>query len=347
MCSAFVNGTQVPFLTDEQSLTPTSQFPFVANSGLSYIQNDYFPFMVGTDNFRPTCVNTTTGVDLAVYGLRLSNTIRYQNNGRGKPQQSVASATALITDHSSYFTNDAHTIAYLQMTDNPATALRTVSVQHGSVLAYGGVGSGLFMNTAASGGIIGNAVRDLCIQSSNGHGQAISIGSVLEMTVENVKATGGFHGIGAWNMFATYNIYVRNCDLHGYDSPYYGCLQLLIYGRDIYCLGSGRATIRLVGCGGNWANVFVASPAPNAECIFQATWRRIRGQSLHLQSPRRLRGLYTGVGRHLLRSTRLGARDLACTQGYLFRNCGRRSFADHAQGSEPPWRRVQSVLAFR
>ena len=176
VCSAFVNGTQVPFI-QAWNLSPTSWRPFAPNSGLRFLQNDYFPFMVGVDNIRTPYANSPTGLDLAVYGLRLSNTIRYQNNGAGKPQQRTDSPTAPITDLYAYFTDDANTIAYLKFNDNPATAQRTISVQHGSVLAYSGVGSGLFMSTANSGGIMGNAIRNLCVTPSNGHGQAISLGA--------------------------------------------------------------------------------------------------------------------------------------------------------------------------
>ena len=35
-----------------------------------------------------------TGVDLRLYGLRVSNTLRYQNNGPGTPQVRVQTARA-------------------------------------------------------------------------------------------------------------------------------------------------------------------------------------------------------------------------------------------------------------
>jgi hypothetical protein len=257
--TAYVNGKQV-------SVSSTGWRPW--QPGTHFIQNDVFPLMVGVDNIRSPYLNAPTGIDLSVYGLRFSNTIRYQNNGAGNPQHRVDSPLSAITDLYSYFTNDANTVAYLALTDNPATALRTVSVQHGQVLAYGGVGSGYFMSTAGSGGIMNNAIRNICVTSSNGHSQAISIGAVLEMQIENVRATGGFHAIGSWNMLANYFIHINNCHIQGYDSSYYGCMQL-IDGHDICCLNSGKVSIRLYGCGGNWKNIFVVRPTLNAECTFK------------------------------------------------------------------------------
>ena len=124
------------------------------------------------------------------------------------------------------------------------------------------------MHAFNSGGLTYNAIRDLFVVAGWGHGQAVTLGNVLEMTVENVRAINGFHGVGSFSVGANYNIYVRNCYLQGSDAAYYGYMQL-ISGRDVYCLNSAKATFRLVGCNSAWRDVFVAFAAGNSECFFK------------------------------------------------------------------------------
>ena len=206
-------------------------------------------------------------MNLALYGLRFSNTIRYLNNGAGNPQKRADNPSAAITDSYAYFTNDNNTIGYLTMTDNPATAGAVGFTRSSTGTPCNqGIGSGLFMNSLNATPCANNAVRDLCVYAGNDHGQAITLGNVLEMTIENFKGMSGFHAIGSFNIGANYNIHVKNCFLAGTDSAYYGLMQL-ISARDIYCYNSGRATVRLVGCNGCWHNVFISFPAPNAECF--------------------------------------------------------------------------------
>ena len=267
LCAAFVNGAQVGF-TSTINLTSTGQFPFVPNSGLRFQQNDYFPLLIGAQGPRGPLFSSSTGIDLRLYGLRFSNNLRYQNNGVGNPQKRADSPSSAITDSYAYFGNDANTIGFLKLTDNPTNAGRVVSVQHGNTLANGGVGSGIFLHAPNSGGIIGNAVRFLAIGAGNGHGQAISIGGVLEMEIENVKAVYGFQGIGSLNSYANYYVHLKDCWLSGYDSAYYGAYQLMT-AQNIYCESSGRATVRFLGSSADWNGTLVAYPAGNAECIFK------------------------------------------------------------------------------
>jgi hypothetical protein len=267
VCSAFVNGVQVA-LTTTVNMSPASEIPFVPNSGLTFLTNDHYPFKIGGEGIFGALA-APTGVDLRVYGLRLSNTIRYQNRGPNLPQLRTDSPASPINDAYAYFGQDANTICFLRGTDNPATAGRIVSVQHGTTAVLDGITTGIFLNSLASSFITGNAIRDIFVQASGGYGQAICLGNVLEMTIENVKATGGFHGVGSFALGSNYNVYLNNCALDGTDAGYFGAWQIL-YARDIFFGTIGRVAMRHVGCNAAWQNVFVGFPSPTTEAVFKA-----------------------------------------------------------------------------
>ena len=125
--------------------------------------------MIGS--FGPTAAYTgTTGVNLSVYGLRLSNTLRYQNNSGYQADACPTRRRRRSPTTRAYFGNDAHTIAYLPGTDNPATAGRRVTVAHGGAAGYG-PSSGLFINAVAPTYSSGNTFRDLYIQCGTGYGR--------------------------------------------------------------------------------------------------------------------------------------------------------------------------------
>lgn len=266
VCTAFVNGIQVA-LGDVTRLTAGSTPPFAAGSGLKFATNDHHPFMIGASGLAGPYGNAS-GIDLRMYGLRLSNTIRYQNNGVGQPQTRVDSPTSAINDAYAYFGVDANSICFLKGTDNPVTSGRIVTVQTGDAV-IDGVTSGLFLHTVSPSGTANNAIRNLNIQASSPYGQAISLGTVLEMTIENVKAVNGFNAVGSFNMTANYFVYLRNCWLDAYDTPYYGAFQLMS-GREIHFNSAGRVTMRHLGSDANWENVFVGFSAPVGESIFKA-----------------------------------------------------------------------------
>ncbi|GAC1463639.1 MAG: hypothetical protein NVSMB9_01310 [Isosphaeraceae bacterium] len=266
VCSAFVNGTQVP-ISDFNNLTTTSTIPFLPNHGLKFITNDHSPFMIGTTGDTGH-FGESTGVDLRLYGLRLSNTIRYQNNLPGQRQVRVDNPTAAIDDAYAYFGKDANTICFLKGTDNPATSGRVITVQHGGAV-LDGITSGVFLHAFTAWAVAGNAIRNLSVRASNPYGQAICLGIVLEMTIENVRALGGYHGVGSFRMQASYNIYMRNCFLEGFDSAYFGASQIL-HANEIAISSMGRVAIRHLGCSARWENVIVAYATPIGECVFKA-----------------------------------------------------------------------------
>ena len=162
--------------------------------------------MIGADNIHGP-YNSATGIDLRLYGLRISKALRYQDNGPGQKQKRLDASTIAIDDADAYFDNNSDTICFLAGTDNPATAGRVVTVVHGRASAAGPT-SGVFMHTTTSGGIPGNALRDIQVVSGTGYGMGIALGGVLEMTIQNVKSIGGFQAIGSFIMYASYNIYI-------------------------------------------------------------------------------------------------------------------------------------------
>jgi hypothetical protein len=264
---AFLNGVQVP-LYWQNYLAPISPYPFAPGLGLRFQQTEHYPFMIGAQGWSGASPmsDVGTGIDLRLYGLRLSNTLRYQNNGSGQPQHRVDSPATPINDVYAYFTSDANTICHLPCTDNPATAGRVVSVISGDTAGISGIMSGFFLNTANGGGIAYNAIRDIAIASATGGGQTICLGGVLMMTIENVKATSGFNAIGNLSMYANYFVYIRNCWLDATDAPYFGAFQLTC-ARDICFGSSGRVTMRHLGGSADWQNVLVAFDSANSECI--------------------------------------------------------------------------------
>lgn len=264
--SAFVNGVQIA-LAEPNNLSPTSNTPFAPGLGLKFAPNEHHPFLIGADGINGT-YNGSTGTDLRVYGLRLSNTIRYQNNGPGQRQVRADTPSTPINDAWAYFGYDSNTVCFLAGADNPATAGRMVSVRNGRAVVDG-LTSGLFIHSVYPINVANNAIRDLTVVCQNGFGQGISIGAVLEMTVEGVKSYGGYHGIGSINTVVSYFLYIYKCNLQGTDSAYYGAFQLM-YARDINIESAGRNTIRHLASGSRWDNVLISRGSPVTECAFKA-----------------------------------------------------------------------------
>ena len=253
------------------NMSPTSDPSVYAQQRcLTLIANDHYPFMIGANGYSGPFGNPN-GVDLRVYGLRLSNTIRYQNNGAGQKQVRTDSPASPINDAYAYFGIDANTICFLKGQDNPATSGRVVSVQHGNVAVTDGISVGLILHTLENPiNYDANAIRNIQLEGASGYGQVISIGAVYSMTIENVRAVNGFHGIGSFIIAASYYIYLRSCWLSGYDAGYFGAMQLLD-AREVYFATSGRVTMRHLGCNARWDDgVWSPGWSPTSECIFKA-----------------------------------------------------------------------------
>ena len=264
--SAFVNGVQVA-IASPNNLSPTSSTPFAPGLGLKFALNDHHPFLIGADGINGA-YSGPTGTDLRVYGLRLSNTLRYQNNGVGRGQVRADAPATPLNDSWAYFGNDSHTVCFLAGNDNPATSGRLVTVRNGGAVVSG-LTSGLFIHSVNPVNVANNAIRDITLSCANGFGQCVSIGAVLEMTIDGLVAYGGYHGIGSFNTTVSYFLYLSKCNIQGTDAAYYGAFQLL-YARDILIASSGRNAVRHVASGSRWDNVLIARGSPVSECVFKA-----------------------------------------------------------------------------
>jgi hypothetical protein len=255
--AAYGNGEQLP-VTRSVNLDPAEL------QGRTFTPNEFDPFLVGAAGMRGPVGRDGTGIDLALYGLRLSRTARYRVGQPGEPQERLDGRP--LNDVEAYFGNDAHTVGFLPLTERPGTD-RTVSVRAGRA-GFDCLASGLFLSCATAGGLYGSAIRDVAIDAGNGYGQAVSVGSVLNATIERVRAQYGFHGVGSLNWMASYMLDVRDCTLHGYDSPIY-TFMALARGDRLDFRSNGRAAIRSVGSSGRWRDIFIAHATPVAQSFFR------------------------------------------------------------------------------
>ncbi len=273
--AVFLNGVQVA-LTNLVNLGPSDSSPLPVGNNYTFASNDYFPFFIGmtgaTGTFQtPPASNVP---DIRLYGLRFSNTTRYQVNGTGTTQTRLDLPGTAVNDQWAYFTNDAHTIAYLPLTDNPATlslsASRLVTVFHGNASAsptY--LSSGLFMHAYAAIPTNYTVIKDMRIAGIASYGYGVMVGAAQDPLISNCKISGGYYAVGALNMLANYTMRMNDCTLDAWDSPYYGCIQLS-WCRNIIFINTGRVAIRHVGCGASWDNVTILAGAPNCEGLFKA-----------------------------------------------------------------------------
>jgi hypothetical protein len=243
-------------------LVARDQFPL----GLRFVLNDYDPFMVGIQDVRR---GGAIPADISLYGLRVGYACRYVVANIGDPQRRLDGM--LLTDGSSYFGyEDSRRVANLGLTDHPGVGNR-VTIEHGEAAPGGrATGSGVFgVVSPRDINVSGCSIRDLALQGGGWWGRALCLGEVYDCKVTNVKATGGYHGIGSYAMGASYYVDVDSCTLQGSDAAYYGFMQL-IQGRAITVPASGRTAVRLVGCTGDWHGVRVLGAIGNQESAYRA-----------------------------------------------------------------------------
>ncbi len=254
--TTFVNGTQVAIFT-------SVNFPTVPNSG-PFIANDHHPFMLGSVGALGYNDGSTHD-DLTFYGLRLSNAIRYRNDGAGQPQRRVDSPGTPVNDLYRYFTRDANTIAHLTMTDLP-TADRLITVMNGAA-ANDGITGGLFLHTTYSP-IKGNAIRNMQLIGNNSHAQLISVGAILDLELTDLKILSCYQAIGQFLIAANYPILLSRCTLSGADCAYFGAMTG-VSADHIEVAQCGRCAIRMLGGGGHWDHVFVAFGGNTTANVFK------------------------------------------------------------------------------
>ncbi len=243
VCTAFVNGTQVAFL-DSTNLDGGSGFV----PGLTFAANDVYPFLIGwLGQYGP--FGGGPSADFALYGLRISNAIRYQDNGTGTVQKRVDAPTTAINDLYSYFTSDANALAYLKCQDNPATAGRVVTVKVGGA-ASDGETLGLFIQCGTTP-TARNGLSDMIVQGNHVCGQMVCVGQAQDLTLERLKVIDGYNAIGQFAMGANYTLVMTDCLLGGEDAGFFGASQGT-YANNTTFQSNGRVAVRYFGGGGEW-----------------------------------------------------------------------------------------------
>jgi hypothetical protein len=264
--TGFLNGVQVAPVA-VNNLGTSGPFPFTPHTGLTFIVNDHYPFMIGMDG--PSGVYAVpTDNDLRVYGLRLSNAVRYQANGAGTPQVRADAPGTPLDDAWAYFGQDANTVCFLPFTDDPATAGRVVTVQHGSTASRAGHSTGVIMHAVGPTINLGNGLHDITVHGGFTYGQTVCLGGLFEFTAGNVTADGGYTGIGSFPAISSYMIYVDDCTLGGAD----GGLSLgitLVNAKNLYIFDSGRCAVRTFSSSIRLDNCNIAGHAPVCECVLK------------------------------------------------------------------------------
>lgn len=274
--SAYIDGVQVA--VDGYGLGDD----FARSPGLSFATNRNVPFKFastafGANNYASDYYPTPPSNDLSLYGLRISNAVRYVADSPGTPQRRIDGRE--IDDHASYFDLDMQTVALFPFQDDPAQAakdrfltVQTVAGQSAALYLSKGHGS-------PYSSIGGNRLRDLSITSHDqAYGEALNIGYALYLRVENCTLHGGAHGIGSWNWGANYVTRIRDCEVYGGDAAIYNNYGMMevdglfvpAHGRSTFWISAGRLRGRNIFCG------YGGEP----EYIVRST----RGSDVHLEN---------------------------------------------------------------
>ncbi len=277
---AYVNGVQVA-VTNHGVPWP---------AGNHFTQEDSPPFIIGEAESPDG--KLARDRDISILGFLISNKLRYKDSGPGKRQTCLESHVGLTdgTPNDSYRYGPGATsqalatdiiIRYLG-SETPSGLDRLVAFQRGPG-AFGTGFVGYILNKAASGGpgtggISGNAFRGFSVVGAAGLNQCIAVGNVLDLTIENVRVSGGWHGIGSINLGANYPVDVMNCRLSGVDAAYYGFWQyarIMNTNFEDYTYNAAR----FVGSSSVIRGSFVRD-SQTAECFFKYQASQYGGQHL-------------------------------------------------------------------
>ena len=276
---AYVNGTQVAVQIN---------FPlvFLASNNMSFAQNQYAPFNLGMQGISVIGVNTSLSppVDHTYYGLRIANALMYTDAGAGNPQiNAVGSHSGVApTDYERYFDLTRNCVASFPMTDPPTGNINCFNDGRCVTITGGSDGSthgspfkavGYFLTICTSSTPVltsNNRIKDISVSNgapltsgTNGtppggwrvaFGQAIAIGAVWEMFIENVTASSCGHGVGSLSAGATFTVHINDLISSGGDAAYYGYDQG-IWLKDFRVVNMGRTGMRLVSCFTNMENL--------------------------------------------------------------------------------------------
>ncbi len=262
---AYVNGVQV-------GITNGTWPP-----GLSLFYDDWKPFILGysEDGERFGGV----GSDISFLGFLLANGLRYKNNGIGKVQRCVDSIPILgglapndgfrFYGMARYDIVSGDTLVRLSTLESPSSLDRMVTFNEGPGL-FDRLLSGYFINQGAwlggGGGISNNTLRGFTI-GGKGHAVPILVGGVLGAQIQDIRAFGGWNGIGSINLGANYTVDVQDCFLSGTDAAYYGFWQIL-KAQNLFFESYGNTIMRLVGSNLSLRDFFATSSS-SADTFFK------------------------------------------------------------------------------
>lgn len=240
------NGKPLP-VTGQRNATPATWKP-----GLTFAPNDHYPLTVGASPLR-----TGTAADLVIAGMRWSDVVRYGPDGRrldGGP----------VTHASKYFTDDAHTLAFLPLTDAPGDS-NLVSLWSGAASDSPGLAYGLMTHASyALGG--DNTVRGLTLVGRRGQG--VGIGAGTGFRLDDITALDFTQGVGSVHGGATYPVTLTDCALAGRDSGL--CLyRTLATSERLSFPTPGRVASILVGSSLDARHVFVGRGNPGTEGVLK------------------------------------------------------------------------------
>ncbi|MDX2035894.1 MAG: hypothetical protein SFX72_04525 [Isosphaeraceae bacterium] len=235
--------------------------------GLRFAENDYYPLLIADGGGNRPALGNRHGKDWTLAGFLFSRTPRYRV-GRRPGSAQTRNDGKPIDDLYRYFTPpeaDPGTIGFFDFLDRPDEHGRMLTIQGGPA-ANGHRAAAFLIHCLQNkpGGILDNAVRDIHLVGGKLYGQNLAVGQVLDLRISGVRSTDAYHAVGSLNNGANYTIRLDDCTFDASDSGYFG-LDQLIWARNIHFAGSGRATIRLVGCSASFENVFVGFHSPNNE----------------------------------------------------------------------------------
>ncbi len=198
------------------------------------------PFVIGSAYGGIGIDHLVTNVEL--YGLRISRGLVYEMDG---PTEKLMAMRWPIDDAHRYFefiANDrVQTIALLPLNEPAGTVVKAVS------LGYDGCGYWIPSKRVRTSANL--ALRDLQVWS--GLQQAIAVGEIFGLKIENVHAGHGLQGIGSVSLGITYPVTLRGCSLYGHDAAYFGYQQILYASENVLGL-TGRQGIRICGGTTSW-----------------------------------------------------------------------------------------------
>lgn len=268
--TAYVDGTQV-------AVVNYAGADFTPAANLKFAPNQDSAFLVGASGRGSNAVGsqyyvTGASLDRTVYGLRVSQGLRYAADGVGTPQRRLDGGT--INDYSTYFQNDAATIALFPFLDPPATAAatRVVGVQSGSccqnvqtsALALSAAHASNYSSTT------NHLFQDLQIlgRSASPYGMAVALGFALHVDFERVTLAGGSHGLGSLVFGANYPIRLNHCHLAGADAGLFTDYAIAS-ADDLTFDAIGRAAMRLSN-GTEFVGRSIFVPPGNAEYVVKS-----------------------------------------------------------------------------